>query len=107
MKPAHVHIPQDRSRAAPLTMGFHNHDFAVSLDTAHSEEEELSSPALVAESEFEFFTRRALEEARLAQQASTPAAANAHRYLAAAYSEQLARHIKVHTDLEDLLGALP
>jgi hypothetical protein len=80
-------------------MGCHRHDF---------EDAELAEPPpLVAESEFEFLSRRALEEARLAQLAETPAAANAHRYLAAAYSEQLARHIKVHSELEDLLGTLP
>ena len=88
-------------------MGCHKHDFAEALEAAHPEQEGLGSPALVPESEFEFFTRRALEEARLAQQASTPAAANAHRYLAAAYSEQLARHIRVHGELEELLTALP
>jgi hypothetical protein len=71
------------------------------------QEEPPRPSALVTESEFEFFSRRALEEARLAQQAENPAAANAHRYLAAAYSEQLAKHIKVHAELEELLSALP
>ena len=89
-------------------MGCHHHDFETALGTAPAEPEEEPGPApFVGESEFEFFSRRALEEARLAQQAPTPAAANAHRYLAAAYSEQLARHIKVHSELEDLLSALP
>jgi hypothetical protein len=107
VKPPDADVPQARSRAGPLTMGCHQHDFASTLDVSQPEEEEFGSPALVAESEFEFFTRRALDEARLAQQAATPAAANAHRYLAAAYSEQLARHIRVHGELEDLLTALP
>jgi hypothetical protein len=80
-------------------MGCHRHDFA--------DAELAVAPPLVAESEFEFLSRRALEEARLAQFAVTPAAANAHRYLAAAYSEQLARHIEVHSELEHMLGALP
>jgi hypothetical protein len=80
-------------------MGCHRHDF--------TEEELAEPPPLVGESEFEFLSRRALEEARLAQFAATPAAANAHRYLAAAYSEQLARHIEVHSELENMLGALP
>ena len=89
-------------------MGCHHHDFESALKSAPvASEDESGPPSFVGESEFEFFTRRALEEARLAQQALTPAAANAHRYLAAAYSEQLARHIKVHSELEDLLGALP
>lgn len=70
-------------------------------------EEAVPAPALVTESEFEFLTRRALEEARLAQLAPTPAAANAHRYLAAAYSEQLAKYIKAHSEMEDLLMSLP
>lgn len=89
-------------------MGCHQHDFERTLAAVAAEEElDLSLPPLPAETEFEFFTRRALEEARLAQQATTPAAANAHRYLAAAYSEQLARHIRVHEEMEDLLGAMP
>lgn len=90
-------------------MGCHRHDFADAVPAGLGIEAEVSadSPALVAESEFEFLSRRALEEARLAQFAATSAAANAHRYLAAAYSEQLARHISVHSELEGLLHALP
>lgn len=88
-------------------MGCHQHDFAAALDAAFPDGEDAAPAALIGETEFEFLTRRALEEARLAQQARTAEAANAHRYLAAAYSEQLARHIEVHTELEDLLNALP
>ena len=88
-------------------MGCHRHDFADMLPGDPEAGEELAPPPIVAESEFEFLSRRALEEARLAQQAPSPAAANAHRYLAAAYSEQLARHIAVHSEMEDLLSALP
>ncbi len=90
-------------------MGCHRHDFAdVAPADLQDEAEELAgAPALVTESEFEFLSRRAMEEARLAQFATTPTAANAHRYLAAAYSEQLARHISVHSELEELLHALP
>lgn len=62
---------------------------------------------LLAESEFEFFSRRALEESRLAQRATSPAAANAHRYLAAVYSERLAKHISVEREMEDLLRSIP
>jgi len=89
-------------------MGCHSHDFdkATALQPEDLEKD-LEPPAFIAESEFEFFSRRAMEEARLAQIAQTPAAANAHRYLAAAYSEQLAKHIKVHSELEELLNALP
>ena len=93
-------------------MGCHRHeDFLRACEdedvAAASGEEGAAAPALVSESEFEFLTRRALEEARLAQLAPTPAAANAHRYLAAAYSEQLSKYINVHTEMEELLTALP
>ena len=92
-------------------MGCHRHeDFLRASDEDAAEdgvEEAAAESALVIESEFEFLTRRALEEARLAQVAPTPAAANAHRYLAAAYSEQLAKYIKVHSELEGMLMALP
>lgn len=88
-------------------MGCHQHDLPGTFDAAPLDAGSPAPPAFPPESEFEFFTRRALEEARLAQQAPTPAAADAHRYLAAAYSEQLARHLEVHSQLEDLLSALP
>ena len=90
-------------------MGCHQRDFdKVAMSGFPREQEEpLEAPAFPPESEFEFFSRRAMEEARLAQLADNPASANAHRYLAAAYSEQLARHIKVHGELEELLRALP
>jgi hypothetical protein len=90
-------------------VGCHRHDFSKAVPGGLGDEEDKlpCPPALITESEFEFLSRRALEEARLAQYAATPAAANAHRYLAAAYSEQLARHIRVHSELEHLLVALP
>ena len=92
-------------------MGCHRHeDFLRASDEDVAEDcgdEAAAETALVTESEFEFLTRRALEEARLAQVAPTPAAANAHRYLAAAYSEQLSKYIKVHSELEGMLAALP
>jgi hypothetical protein len=92
-------------------VGFHRYGEFL----RESEEEEIAAvgdenpavSALVSETEFEFLTRRALEEARLAQIAPSPASANAHRYLAAAYSEQLAKYIKVNSELENLLAALP
>ncbi len=88
-------------------MGCHQHDFEKALAAGFpADDEKLAPPALVVESEFEFFSRRALEEARLAQQAASPAAANAHRYLAAAYSAQLARHIEAHSELEELLSPI-
>jgi hypothetical protein len=88
-------------------MGSHSHDFEDALPVAGvAEPVDPGAPPFVAESEFEFFSRRAMEEARLAQQAKSPAAASAHRYLAAAYSGQLARHIQVHSELEGLLDRL-
>ncbi len=87
-------------------MGCRRYDLEEEF-AADGEAEELPGPpAFVTESEFEFLSRRALEEARLARQAPSPAAANAHRYLAAAYSEQLARHIAIHSQLEEMLDAI-
>lgn len=90
-------------------MGCYQHEFEKMgiPGPPHEREEVLGPPIFVTESEFEFFSRRAMEEARMAQQAENSAAASAHRYLAAAYSEQLAKHIKVHSELEELLSALP
>ena len=88
-------------------MGCYLHDFEKTLAAEFPvDEQELAPPAFIPESEFEFFSRRALEEARLAQQATSPAAANAHRYLAAAYSEQVAKHIKVQAEMEEILSPL-
>ena len=64
------------------------------------------APAAVrtaAETELQFFARRAFEESRLAQQASCPKAAAAHSYLAAAYSGQIAKELAKTAELEDLL----
>ncbi len=91
-------------------MGCHHHNFDKAFGgqpPSGDPEDEAAPPSLLSESEFDFLRRRALEESRLAQRAANPAAASAHRYLAAAYSEQLARHLKVHDELEGLLKALP
>ena len=56
-----------------------------------------------AETELQFFARRAFEESRLAKQASCPQAAAAHSYLAAAYSAQIAKELAKTAELEDLL----
>ena len=56
-----------------------------------------------AETELQFFARRAFEESLLAKQASCPQAAAAHSYLAAAYSGQIARELAKTAELEDLL----
>lgn len=58
------------------------------------------------ESQFEFLSRRALEESRLAAEASTAEAAAAHRYLAAAYSAELAKEVATAAALEELLLGL-
>ena len=65
-----------------------------------------SSPTAVgtaAETELQFFARRAFEESALAKQASSPQAAAAHSYLAAAYSAQIAKELAKTVELEDLL----
>ena len=69
--------------------------FAFCVDDALDLEERASwEAALVArsvgETELQFYTRRAMEESRLAKQAPTAAAAAAHSYLAAAYSARIA-----------------
>lgn len=65
-----------------------------------------SAPAAVrtaAETELQFFARRAFEESLLAKQASSPQAAAAHSYLAAAYSAQIAKELAKTAELEELL----
>ncbi len=65
-----------------------------------------SAPAAVrtaAETELQFFARRAFEESLLAKQASNPEAAAAHSYLASAYSAQIAKELAKTAELEDLL----
>lgn len=59
------------------------------------------------ETELEFLTRRAMEESRLAKRASSPHAAAAHSYLAAAYSAAVAREVERQNELESLLLRLP
>ena len=56
-----------------------------------------------AETELQFFARRAFEESLLAKQASSPQAAAAHSYLAAAYSAQIAKELAKTAELEELL----
>jgi hypothetical protein len=56
-----------------------------------------------AETELQFFARRAFEESLLAKQASCAQAAAAHSYLAAAYSAQIAKELAKTAELEDLL----
>jgi hypothetical protein len=59
------------------------------------------------ETELEFYSRRAMEEARLAGRALTPQAAAAHRYLAAAYAALVAKETRVASELEELAHRIP
>ncbi len=66
-------------------------------------DEEAPEPARAwPESELEFYTRRAVEERRLATIAPTPAAKAAHLYLAASYSAKLAQELAKELELEQL-----
>lgn len=59
-------------------------------------------PLVNAESEMQFFSRRASEEARLAVKATCPTAAAAHRYLAAAYAARVKHEIDTAASLDSL-----
>ena len=59
------------------------------------------------ESSFDFYTRRALEERKMAGSAKCPEAAAAHLYLAAAYSSLLAKSLSDAPDLEELALSIP
>lgn len=59
------------------------------------------------ETNLDYLTRRAIEESRLAGSAASPAAAAAHRYLAAAYSAEMAKEIAAAATLKALLTKLP
>lgn len=59
-------------------------------------------PAATAETELQFYSRRAMEESRAAKRAASPQAAAAHRYLAASYSNLVKREIEVAAHLDGL-----
>jgi hypothetical protein len=61
----------------------------------------------VRESELEFYSRRAMEEARSARRAVSPQAAAAHRYLAAAYAALVAKETQAEVELEELAKRIP
>jgi hypothetical protein len=61
----------------------------------------------VRETELEFYSRRAMEEARAARRTLQPEAAAAHRYLAAAYAALVAKETEAETELEDLARQIP
>ena len=77
----------------------------AAFDDEASEPTGSTPPALrrAAESELQFFARRAFEESLLAKQASCPRAASAHSYLAAAYSSEIAKELAKTAELEELL----
>ncbi len=60
----------------------------------------------LAESDFDFFQRRALEEAHSARRATCPRAAASHRYLASVYSEKVRREMEANAHFEELLRRL-
>ena len=64
------------------------------------------APAFWAESEFEFYARRAIEEGNAARRASCPEAAAAHLYLAAAYAAEVSRETERTAQLERLAHAI-
>jgi len=63
-------------------------------------------PGHLFETDFEFYQRRAMEEARSAQRASCPRAASSHLYLSQVYSEKVRRELQAAAEFEDLLDRL-
>lgn len=60
-----------------------------------------------AESDLQFYSRRAMEESRSAQRATCSKAAAAHRYLAASYAALVKREIETAAELDDLARLIP
>lgn len=84
--------------------GFHSSFSADEAETAAPEGAAgLPPPRIPAETELQFYARRAQEESRLAKQASSAKAAAAHSYLAAAYSAAIAQELAKQQEFEDLL----
>jgi hypothetical protein len=59
-----------------------------------------------AETELDFYSRRAMEEAHAAAHARSPSVGAAHRHMAAAYAARLRDEQQAEAWLDDLLGAL-
>jgi hypothetical protein len=86
-------------------MSFHaGDDGGLAIASVESLNGYLGAPR---ESELEFYSRRAMDEARLAGRASSPQAAAAHRYLAAAYAALVAKETQAETELKELVGQIP
>lgn len=68
-----------------------------------------SPPAapISAETELQFYSRRALEESRAAIRAACPQAAAAHRYLASSYAGLVKREIEAAAQLDELARRIP
>ena len=83
--------------------------YAKRIDLGDSEEVDDLDAAFLRppESSFDFYTRRALEERKMAGSAKCPEAAAAHLYLAAAYSSLLAKSMSEAPDLEQLALSIP
>jgi hypothetical protein len=82
----------------------------VRFSIAELDDAEPASPALVgppAESDLQFYSRRAMEESRFAQRASCAKAAAAHRYLAASYASLVKREMETAADLDGLARLIP
>lgn len=62
--------------------------------------------SMLDETDAEYFSRRALEENRVARSARTLRAAAAHRHVAAAYAIRLAEELKLERALDELLIAI-
>ena len=77
------------------------------LAAAEADGPEDARALLQPETELQFFSRRAMEESRLAKQASCPAAAARHAYLAAAYAGEIAKELAKAAEFDKLLHALP
>jgi hypothetical protein len=58
------------------------------------------------ETDFHFYSRRALEEGRAATQAACPVAAAAHRRMAAVYASLLVRDLPEDPGLDELIAQL-
>ncbi len=62
----------------------------IGMERGPAPEPDLAKPAgAIQEDDLAFYRRRALEEATAAQRARCPKVSAAHRYLAAAYAEQV------------------
>ena len=81
-------------------------DVAEPDEAADDREAAAVLPGFLIESDFEFYQRRAMEEAISAQRASCPRAASSHRYLAQVYSEKVRRELEAAAEFEDLLDRL-